>query len=354
MWMASQSQHYVAPFQKHQAGKALVADIASRANESDMRFAIIIPAFNCETYIADTINSAIRQTHRDLEIVVVDDGSTDATLRLAQSIRDTRLRVISQENKGVMAARRAGFETCNSAAVVFLDGDDRLRPDAIERYQKLFRSRPEAGLLYGDRILMNSQGTAFGSRRGALFNPRPCGQVLRHLLTRNFISTPGQTCIRSECLERATALCLNVRRAVDWVLLCEIAASYEFAYIGYGPVVEYRILHNSMARTLAATGKHATDIEEIMPAIREIYALPGVAARFPPDELARLRQMTEGSAFAWKGQELLRARRWPAARACFLEAMRHSRRIDLRDLLCLGLTYLRAFPPGTRRYIGLP
>jgi len=171
----------------------LVPDIASRADESDMRFAIIIPAFNCETYIADTINSAIRQTHTELEIVVVDDGSTDATLKRVQAIRDTRLRVISQENKGVMAARRAGFETCSSDAVVFLDSDDRLRPDAIERYQKLLRSRPEVGLLYGDRVLMDSQGTLFGSRRGALFNPRPVGQVLRHLLTRNFISTSGQS-----------------------------------------------------------------------------------------------------------------------------------------------------------------
>jgi len=319
-----------------------------------MRFTIIIPAFNCEAYIADAIHSAIGQTHKDLEIIVVDDGSTDGTLTQAQAIEDPRLRVIAQENSGVMTARKAGFEACHADAVVFLDSDDRLRPDAIERYQHQLKARPQVGLFYGDRILMDSKGTPYGSRRGALFNPRPSGQVLRRLLTRNFISTPGQTCIRSECLERSTALHLDVRRAIDWVLLCEIAASYEFAYIGSGPVVEYRILPNSMARTLATSGNHTADIEEITPAIREIYALPGVVNHFPPNELARLRQVTEGSAFAWKGQELLRARQWQAARTCFLKAMRHSRRIDPRDLLCLGLTYLRAFPPGTRRYIGLP
>lgn len=329
-------------------------DIASQANESNMRFAIIIPAFNCEAYIDDTIHSAIGQTHGNLEIIVVDDGSTDATLAQASAIKDPRLHVISQENSGVMAARKAGFEACHADAVVFLDGDDRLRPDAIERYQRQLQTRPEVGLFYGDRILIDSEGTPFGSRRGALFNPRPSGQVLHRLLTRNFISTLGQTCIRSECLEHSTALYLDVRRAIDWVLLCEVAASYEFAYIGSDPVVEYRMLQNSMARTLASTGKHTTDIEEIMPAIREIYVLPGIIKRFPADELASLRQMTEGSAFAWKGQELLRARQWEAARTCFLKAMRHSRRIDLRDLLCLGLTYLRAFPPGTRRHIGLP
>ncbi len=319
-----------------------------------MRFAIVIPAFNCEAYIAEAIHSAIGQTHGDLEVVVVDDGSTDDTLAQAQMIKDPRLRVISQENSGVMVARKIGFEACRANAVVFLDSDDRLRPNAIARYQHLFQSRPQIGLLYGDRLLMDHNGTSYGSRRGALLNPSPSGQVLRQLLTRNFISTLGQTCIRAECLEGSTALRLDIRRAVDWVLYCEIAASHEFFYIGGEPVVEYRILPNSMARMLARAGNHTTDIEEVMPAILEIYTLPGVVNRFTPHELERLRQTTEGSVFAWKGQELLRARQWGAARICFLKAMRYSQRIDPRDLLCLALTYLRVFPPGSRRYIGLP
>lgn len=319
-----------------------------------MRFAIVIPAFNCEAYITETIYSAIGQSHGDLEIVVVDDGSTDHSLAQAQAIKDPRLRIISQKNSGVMVARKVGFEACRANAVVFLDGDDRLRPDTIARYQYLFKARPQVGLLYGDRILIDHDGRSYGSRGGALLNPCPSGQVLRQLLTRNFISTIGQTCIRAECLERSTALRLDIKRAVDWVLYCEIAASHEFFYIGGEPVAEYRILPNSMARRLATTGNHTTDIKEVMPAIREIYALPGVVNCFTPDELARLRQTTEASAFAWKGQELLRSRQWRAARTCFLKAMSQSQCIDPRDLLCLALTYLRAFPPGSRRYIGLP
>ncbi|MDG2304724.1 MAG: glycosyltransferase family A protein [Candidatus Binatia bacterium] len=319
-----------------------------------MRFSIIIPAFNCESYIADAILSAIGQTHRDLEIIVVDDGSTDGTLKQAQAIMDPRLRVMSQENSGVMVARKAGFASCHGNAVVFLDSDDRLRPDTIERYQHGLETQPKVGLLYGDRILMGSKGAVFGSRRGALLNPHPSGDVLRPLLTRNFLSTPGQACIRSECLEHSTALHLNIRRAIDWVLLCEIAASYQFAYVGAGPVVEYRILANSMARNLANTGNHTVNIDEILPAIRAIYVLPGVLDHFRPEHLASLRRMTEGSAYAWKGQEYLRAKQWQAARTYFLKAMRLSRPMDPRDLLCLGLTYLRWFPPGSRRYIGLP
>jgi len=327
---------------------------SGQAHDIGMRFAIIIPAFNCESYIAEAIESATSQSHADLEIIVVDDGSTDTTLARAQAIDDVRLRVISQSNSGVMAARKTGFESCQSQAVVFLDADDRLRPDALERYCRQIQKQSQVGLFYGDRILIDQAGTAYGSGRGALLNPRPNGQVLERLLTRNFISTPGQVCIRSECLEHSAALGMQVRRAIDWVLYCEIAATHDFAYIGGGPVVEYRTLSDSMARTLANTGKSTTDIEEIMPAIREIYALPGVSGHFSPDELARLQRRTESSGYAWKEQEFLRARQWRQARSCFLQAMRHSERTDPRDLLCVALTYMRVFPPGTRRYIGLP
>ncbi len=79
-----------------------------------MRFAIVIPAFNCEAYIAESIYSAIGQSHGDLEIVVVDDGSTDHCLAQAQAIKDPRLRIISQENSGVMVARKVGFEACRA------------------------------------------------------------------------------------------------------------------------------------------------------------------------------------------------------------------------------------------------
>jgi len=144
-----------------------------------------------------------------------------------------------------------------------------------------------------------------------------------------------------------------VRRGIDWVLYCEMAASERFAYLGRGPVVEYRMSAASMARSLADTGAQGADIDELLPAIDAMYALAAVKRRLDGAELTALRQATEASAFAWKGQEMLRARQWSAARACFLRALRQWP-IDPRDVLCLGLTYLRAFPLGTKRYIGVP
>lgn len=319
-----------------------------------MRFAIIIPAFNCENYIAEAIASALEQRQRDLEVIVVDDGSTDGTLAKVEAIKDPRLKVLSQPNSGVMTARRAGFEICKADAVVFLDGDDRLQPNTVSRYEACFSVSENVGLIYGSRVLIDQQGQPIGGRQRGFLNPQPNGWVLERMLTRNFISTIGQTCIRSDCLRGSEALKSTVRRAVDWVLYCEIACSSEFLSLPGHSVVQYRVYGGSMARRLADSGTHATDIADVLPAIDEIYALAGVARRFTKSDLVRLRTSTRGSAFAWKGQELLRARRWRAARKCFLKAIRDSQHIDLRDLLCLALTLIRFFPPGTRGLIGVP
>ena len=320
-----------------------------------MHFSVIIPAHDCESCVGEAVRSALAQSFSDLEVIVVDDGSADRTGAAAEAAieGDPRARLLRQANAGAMAARRAGLAAGRSDAVVFLDADDRLRPDALARFADVLCAQPEAGVVYGDRVLMDATGRPFGSTHGALLNPRPSGDVLRRTLRRNFLSTPGQACFRARCLADVQAFTLAVRRAMDWVLYCEIAAFERFAYVGPGPVVEYRMSADSMARSLAATGEHATDIDEVRPAIDAIYSLARVTERLNAAELAALRRATEASAFAWKGQELLRARQWDAARACFLRALRQWP-VDPRDILCLGLTYLRRFPPGTRRYIGVP
>jgi glycosyltransferase involved in cell wall biosynthesis len=320
-----------------------------------MQLSVVIPAYDCEAYVGEAVRSALEQSFADLEVIVVDDGSTDRTGDAARAaIRDDpRARVLRQSNAGVMAARRAGFAASRGEATIFLDGDDRLRPNALERFAKALTAHPEVGAVYGDRVLMNDAGRTFGSESGALLNPRPTGDVLRRFLRRNFLSTPGQACFRSCCLANAEALKLQVRRAVDWVLYCEIAATDRFAYVGRGPVVEYRLWSASMARSLADTGGRAADIDELLPAIDAIYSLTAVTERLDPRDVAALRRVSVASAFAWKGQELLRARRWGAARAYFLRALRHWP-VDPRDVLCLALTYARAFPPGTKRFVGVP
>lgn len=95
---------------------------------------IIMPMYNVENYVGDAIRSVIEQTRKDFELIVVDDGSTDNSKSAAQSAigQDSRVRLISQPNKGLGAARNFGLEMARGDYIYFLDSDDLLEPEALQ------------------------------------------------------------------------------------------------------------------------------------------------------------------------------------------------------------------------------
>ena len=98
----------------------------------DKKVSIIIPAYNAEAYIQRTILSAVNQTYTNIEIIVVNDGSTDRTEEIIKSITDDRIKLISINNSGVSKARNIALNASSGDYVVFLDSDDALTSDAVE------------------------------------------------------------------------------------------------------------------------------------------------------------------------------------------------------------------------------
>src|SRR5882672_7209571 len=94
---------------------------------------ILIPAYNAQQWIGDTIESALSQTWKRKEIIVVDDGSTDQTLAVAKQFASRDVAVLAQSNQGAAAARNRAFSACQGDWVQWLDADDLLAPDKIER-----------------------------------------------------------------------------------------------------------------------------------------------------------------------------------------------------------------------------
>jgi len=94
---------------------------------------ILIPAYNAEPWIADTIASALAQTWPRTEIIIVDDGSTDRTLRVARRFASGTVSVVTQENHGAAATRNRAFSLCQGDYIQWLDADDLLAPDKISR-----------------------------------------------------------------------------------------------------------------------------------------------------------------------------------------------------------------------------
>jgi glycosyltransferase involved in cell wall biosynthesis len=111
---------------------------------------ILIPAYNAQEWIGDTLRSALGQTWAAKEIIVVDDGSTDRTLSIARGFESAGVRVLTQKNQGAAAARNAAFAHSRGDYIQWLDADDLLAPDKIEQQLRLIEQEPnEAVLLSG-------------------------------------------------------------------------------------------------------------------------------------------------------------------------------------------------------------
>jgi len=103
---------------------------------------VIVPAFNAEVFIEETVRSVLAQRHERLELIVVDDGSTDGTAGRVASLADPRLVLVQQENQGVTRARNAGLRRARGSAVAFLDADDLWDPEKIGRQLPILASDP--------------------------------------------------------------------------------------------------------------------------------------------------------------------------------------------------------------------
>jgi len=123
------------------------------------RVTVIVTAFNQQNFIGEAVSSVLAQGFRDLECIVVDDGSTDGTAAILATISDSRLRVIGQRNQGVSAARNAGIDAARGEIIAFLDGDDRWLPQRLARDVAIYDAEPRVGMVFcnfirfeGDRV----------------------------------------------------------------------------------------------------------------------------------------------------------------------------------------------------------
>ena len=111
------------------------------------RFSVVIPLYNKEGYILNTINSVLAQTYIDFELIIINDRSTDTSLEIAENIEDSRIQIIQHSvNKGLSASRNTGIKNAKSEYIAFLDADDLWKPTFLEKIDLLITDYPEASL----------------------------------------------------------------------------------------------------------------------------------------------------------------------------------------------------------------
>jgi glycosyltransferase involved in cell wall biosynthesis len=167
------------------------------------RVSIIIPTYNRARFLGDAVASALAQTYRDFEIIIVDDGSTDNTGELVTQY-PPEVRYFRQANRGVSAARNKGIELARGEYLCFLDSDDRLLPDALQKNVSFLDRHPEVGYCYGqiERIDENGRKLRMQKARGASKNcVRDGTEQISRLLFRGDISILTVLTRRSRLLE---------------------------------------------------------------------------------------------------------------------------------------------------------
>ena len=172
---------------------------------------VVIPAFNAEAYVAETLESVLAQTYRDFEIILVDDGSTDQTAAVVQSFGGS-IRYIRTDNRGPSHARNTGIRAAKGQYIAFLDADDLWVPEKLALQVDFLQNRPHIGLVFGDMLTFNQDGVDLRSYfasikdsaiREKLSTESDCISEVTDVLFQCNIIPTGTVVVRKDCLERS-------------------------------------------------------------------------------------------------------------------------------------------------------
>lgn len=215
--------------------------------EDQSLVSVIIPAYNSEKFIAETLDSVFAQTYRPIEVIVADDGSTDRTadivkkyeqhfagsttqtsqMNKADKASETSLTYLHQKNSGPSRARNLGIAAAHGEYIAFLDADDVWLPHALELLVQYLKSHPDVSLVFGDAGSFGPAGVLFDSAFGKFGCPEKDGQgvlqkAFEKLLEGNFILT-GTVLVRKECLDRLGGFDDTLHYGEDYDLWVRIA-----------------------------------------------------------------------------------------------------------------------------------
>jgi GT2 family glycosyltransferase len=286
---------------------------------------IVIPCHNQAPFIADAIRSVRAQTYRNLEVVVVDDGSVDESAMIAES---HGVRVVRQERSGPSGARNAGFRVTSGDFVVFLDGDNLLQPHALEANLHGLEDHPESAFVGGRYTYIDEQGAR--ERSNTLPAPRTPNDHYAALLAENYFGSPDNVMFRRSVLDVVGLFDSAVDGLEDYDLYLRIAKEYPVYYHGV-TVSKYRVHESQFSRDQAMM------LRSVVTVLRRQKSM---AARDPALQDAYRRGLASwraayGGPLANQLRTRLRQRRWSEARS-------------------MAATLLRSYPTGLVNVVSEP
>jgi glycosyltransferase involved in cell wall biosynthesis len=203
---------------------------------------VIIPVYNGEGTIQETIKSVLNQTLSTLELLVINDGSQDSTFEIVSSIKDPRLTIFSYPNTGLAATRNRGISLASGDYISFIDADDLWTPDKLEAQFNALQENPQAAVAYSWTDWIDESSELLG--RG-VYNTQQ-GEVFAKLLLNDFVANGSNPLIRRQALTEVGGFDESLSAAEDWDMWLRLAARYEFVAVPSAQIL-YRVSANSMS-----------------------------------------------------------------------------------------------------------
>lgn len=277
---------------------------------------VIMPVKNGALYIAEAIGSALAQGDAVVQLIVVDDASTDGTRAVVAGMTDPRIVVVPNHSRGLPAGRNTGAAIAAGEWLLFLDSDDRLRPGALGALIAGTAAHPDAAVIYGDYERIDAAGRLIGARGIMRGRRKPTGDVLAAILAGNFMVV-GTQIVRHAAYRTAGGFDETLGYCEDWHFWCRVAALAPFAHLAGLHVLDYRIHSASMMHA------RPRPFRDLLPAIEAVFADGRIVGRLAAADRAALRQAAEASMMTYVATEAIRLRAYRTAARSAAQAIAH-------------------------------
>lgn len=227
-------------------------------------FSVIIPTFNGEYFIAETIESVLNQTFTDFEIIIVNDGSTDNTSTILKKyqLKDPRIKVITIPNSGgPTTPMNVGIMNTNGKYIAFLDHDDLWHPSKLEIVYSIFLQNPYIGFVGSNVTILNEKDTSVTNAYASTHNhsiPR------ENILAGKYFNTFSMLVIRRTTIEKVGMLDTNFFIFADYEMIIRMTINDIPHIFLEQPLITYRVHQNNTSSLLRSADRRIIDLEKIL------------------------------------------------------------------------------------------
>lgn len=252
------------------------------------KISVVVPAYNAEKTILTTVKSILQQTHKDLEIIIIDDGSSDRTVEIVETIKDSRLKIYSYENGGISIARNRGIDIATGEYISFLDADDRWTEDKLAAQLLALEANPQTALAYSWVYFQYETEAQSYADTSEHFT----GNIYRDLLLKNFLHNGSNALIKTSIVKEIGYFDPELKAVEDWDFYLRIAAKYNFVLVPKVQII-YQQSNSSMTTNISLMEQYLQLV------IERAFAVA-------PNELQYLKQQSLGWIYKYLAQQYIK------------------------------------------------